>query len=147
MKWNKFKLKKINFKSHFLSQKLIFSCLKKNISKKTRFFFLLSFTWTFRTSGTWKIAEHDKSTTLWILTSEERERERDRDRVWVWAELSRLFPLLQIKTIWHVTIGFKTPLLHMNKQYCNCLEYLKIRFYCEVGGGYEVHVMCEPRTA
>ena len=45
-------MKKYFKKSHFLSQKLIFHCLKTNISKKSRFF-LLSFTWTFRTSGTY----------------------------------------------------------------------------------------------
>ena len=49
-------LKKHFKKSHFLSQKLIFPCLKKKkIFKKWIFFFLLSFTWTFRTSGTWNI--------------------------------------------------------------------------------------------
>ena len=45
-------MKKHFKKSHFLSLNLIFPCLKKNISKKSRFFFLPSFTWTFRTSGT-----------------------------------------------------------------------------------------------
>ena len=32
-------LKKYFKKSHFLSQKLIFHCLKTNLSKKSRFFF------------------------------------------------------------------------------------------------------------
>ena len=45
--WN---LNKYWKKSHFLYQKLIVHCLKKN-PKKSRFF-LLSFIWTFRTSGT-----------------------------------------------------------------------------------------------
>ena len=49
--WN---LNKYWKKSHFLSEKLIFYCLKKNPSKKINFF-LLSFIWTFRTSGTFRI--------------------------------------------------------------------------------------------
>ena len=49
--WKNRNFKKVLKKLHFLSKKLIFHCLKKNSSKK-RSFFLLSFTWTFRTSGT-----------------------------------------------------------------------------------------------
>ena len=53
---NKLKFKKVFKKITFSFSKLIFHCLKKIFLKKVDFF-LLSFTWTFRTSGTF----------LWII--------------------------------------------------------------------------------